>query len=125
MDNYIEKVKRTECDYNEDTDARLLSLIRVLHGAMGLCSETGEFVDRLKRRIYYGEETDWTNLKEEAGDLLWYIAIIIDSCGTTFEQCMEKNIAKLKARYPEKFTEEDALNRDLREERKVLEDGQE
>ena len=78
-------------------------------------------IDALKKHIYYGKDLDKVNLREEAGDLLWYISIMLDVLGTTYEECMQINIEKLAARYPNKFTEEDAIKRDLKKERKILE----
>lgn len=60
------------------------------------------------------------NLKEELGDKLWYAALALDELKSTFEETMEANIKKLRARYPNKFTEEDAINRDLEKERAAL-----
>jgi NTP pyrophosphatase (non-canonical NTP hydrolase) len=96
----------------------------LLHASMGLVTESGEFQDALKKHIFYGRELDTTNLKEEIGDLLWYCAIALEALGTDFEAVMQTNIDKLKARYPEKFTEEKAENRNLVRERKILENGQ-
>jgi len=55
------------------------------------------------------------------GDLFWYLAIACDELGVEFESLMETNIAKLKARYGEKFSEHKAENRDLDSERRILE----
>jgi NTP pyrophosphatase (non-canonical NTP hydrolase) len=99
----------------------IIQNLRILHGAMGLCTETGEVMDALKRFFLYGKKLDFVNLQEECGDLFWYIALIADAVGFTFEDTFEKNIAKLKARYPNRFTEFDALNRNLEKERKILE----
>lgn len=60
-------------------------------------------------------------MKEEIGDLLWYMSRIADTCGFTLEEAMATNVAKLKARYGDKWTQEAALNRDLKLEREVLE----
>jgi NTP pyrophosphatase (non-canonical NTP hydrolase) len=68
-------------------------------------------------------ELDITNLKEEAGDQLWYLAGVMRLLDTTFEEEADRNIAKLKARFGDKFSEEAALNRDLDIERNVLEDA--
>lgn len=95
--------------------------IRLLHAAMGLCTETGEFMDMLKKHILYGKPLDEVNLKEELGDQLWYTALALDELRSTFENCFATNINKLRARYPNKFTELDALNRNLDKERKILE----
>jgi len=95
--------------------------IRLLHAGMGMCTEAGEFQDELKCCIFYGRSLDESNLAEECGDLLWYIAEALNALGVTMETVMHQNIAKLKVRYPEKFSSDDALNRDLEQERKALE----
>lgn len=118
---YIKAAKRTEsaaAPLNmkfSDVDNRLL------HAAMGLCTESGEMLDGLKKCFFYGKPSDRVNMVEELGDLLWYIAIACDALGVTFEEVMERNKAKLKKRFPNKFTEEHALFRNLDEERKELE----
>ena len=100
-----------------------LRTMRLLHAAMGIDTESGEFMDMIKKHILYGKDIDITNLVEEAGDLLWYIALALDELGVSFDYVMDRNIAKLRARYPKKFTEHDALNRDLDNERRVLEEA--
>lgn len=95
--------------------------VRLLHAAMGLCTEAGEFMDMMKKHILYGKPLDEVNLKEELGDKLWYTALALDELKSTFELVFDVNIAKLRARYPNNFTEHDALNRDLDAERKILE----
>lgn len=98
-------------------------LIRLLHCALGLSTEAGEFNDVIKKHIFYGKELDIVNLKEEAGDLLWYLCLLCDETNVDFEDLMTTTINKLKARYPNKFTQESALNRDLVKERDVLDKG--
>ena len=80
----------------------------LLHASMGLVTEAGEFQDMLKKHVFYGKPLDEVNLKEEIGDLLWYCAIALEALDTDFQAVMQTNIDKLKARYPEKFTEEKA-----------------
>ena len=121
--DYIPDVLRTENkDYNGML-SRLVTVdnIRLLHGVMGISTEAGELLDSLKKHIFYGKKLDYVNISEELGDLLYYISVCIDILGTSFEEVMEKNIAKLKARYPDKFTEDKAINRDLNTEREILE----
>lgn len=115
MQDYIKQAIRTESTINDPVIRRLE------HAAIGICTEGGELLDALKKVIFYGKELDTTNMKEEVGDILWYLAILCDALGTDFDTEMQRNIAKLKARYPQKFTSENALNRDLEKERKVLE----
>lgn len=95
--------------------------IRLLHAAMGLCTEAGEFMDMMKKHILYGKPLDEVNLREELGDKLWYTALALDELKSTFEATFDVNIAKLRARYPNNFTEKDALNRNLPKERQILE----
>ena len=95
-------------------------LIRLLHGAMGAATESGELVDSIKRNLFYGKELDIINLVEEIGDILWYLSILLDCVNSSFEEAMRKNIDKLRVRYPNKFTNSEAINRDLAKEREQL-----
>lgn len=102
-----------------DGDGEKMS--RLLHGMIGVCTEIGELQDMVKKHLIYGKAFDQVNVLEECGDVLWYVALALDACGCTLSECMERNIAKLKARYPQGFTEEAALTRDLDAERRKLE----
>lgn len=93
----------------------------ILHGALGISTEAGEILDAVKKSIFYGKPFDLVNLQEEIGDCFWYLAILAKEAGMSFEDIMAQNINKLKTRYPDKFTEEKALNRDLIAERRELE----
>lgn len=123
---YIELVTKTEPtldDYEKIIKRLTPQSMRLLHAAMGLCTEAGEFLDQLKKHIMYGKELDETNLAEELGDGNWYEAIAINELQRSFESIWERNIAKLKARYGDEFNEDDALNRDLENERNILVTG--
>ena len=113
----------TESPVDEAMVSRASSkqVIRLLHGAMGLVTEAAEILDALKKHIYYGKPLDLVNISEEQGDVEWYQAILSDEVGKDLDAAMETNIAKLKARYGDKFSEERALNRDLDIERGILE----
>ena len=121
--SYQEDALRTaSCDY-EAIESRLKGpkMINLLHSAIGLATEAAEALDMLKKHIYYGKPLDIVNFKEELGDGLWYAAIGAEACSSTIEEIQETNISKLRARYPEKFTEDKAENRNLAVERKILE----
>lgn len=94
-----------------------------IHGIIGAATECGELLEALSLALHDDDTLglDAVNIKEETGDVFWYLAILAKSQGFTFEECQETNIAKLRKRYPDKFTEYDALNRNLDVERKVLE----
>jgi NTP pyrophosphatase (non-canonical NTP hydrolase) len=121
--NYAENVLRTEAPITEVLKERLTNedTIRLLHAGMGLCTEAGEFMDMLKKHIFYGKPLDMPNLKEEIGDTYWYTGVAIDVLRTTINEVMTVNIEKLRARYPEKFTEVNAIDRNLEKERTILE----
>lgn len=121
--DYIQDAIRTESTDFKAMDERLGEdgTKRLLHAGIGMATEAGEFLDALKKHIFYGKELDRVNLKEEMGDLFWYLAIACDELGVEFEPLMETNIAKLKARYGEKFSEVRAEKRDLGTEREILE----
>lgn len=120
--DYIQNAIRTETqDFSGIQERFTKENIRLLHACIGLCTEAGEALDALKKHLYYGKELDKVNLKEEMGDLFWYMAIMADTLDIEFEEIMTKNINKLKARYGDKFSEDKAINRDLDTEREILE----
>jgi len=95
---------------------------RLIHGILGLTSESGEIADTLKRWLYYSQPLDEDNLKEEIGDLLWYVALICNTLEIQMSDCMESNIRKLQKRFPEKFDKELAKeeNRDRKSEMEAV-----
>lgn len=108
--NYQSNAKRTDREaYNE------ISLTenqkRILHHSIGIAGESGELVDAIKKHIFYGQELDIVNVKEETGDLLWYISNLLSSIGSSFEEVLEMNELKLQKRYKKGFSEEEAKNR--------------
>ena len=120
---YKEMVLKTESSDLNAMSSRLKDkrALRLLHGSCGIATEAGELLDAMKKHIFYGKEIDIVNVVEELGDLMWYTAIILDELGVEFEDVMDKNINKLKARYGNKFSEHSANSRDLNKERKILE----
>jgi NTP pyrophosphatase (non-canonical NTP hydrolase) len=89
----------------------------LLHAAIGFSTEAGELLDIFKKLVYYEKPVDIDNLKEEIGDAFWYLSIFTRLLDLDPHEIMEENIAKLKQRYPEKFTTEDAINRDYDKEK--------
>lgn len=93
----------------------------IIHGIIGAATETGELLELLFATVIEGKPFDSVNLDEETGDAFWYFALLAKASGFTFEDAQRKNIAKLRMRYGEKFSEFDALNRNLIAERSILE----
>lgn len=97
------------------------SSVRLLHGILGVATEAGEMLEALRKGLN-SEGFDTVNLFEECGDNQWYIAAMLRVMGKTFTDAEVTNIAKLRKRFPNKFTEFDANNRNLMGERTTLED---
>lgn len=96
---------------------------RVFHALLGIITEAGELSDALLNAVT-GGGIDAVNLQEEAtGDMGWYRAILNDELGLDEYQGLTNVINKLRTRYPDKFTNELAANRNLEAERKHLEVG--
>ena len=96
---------------------------RVFHALLGIITEAGELSDALLNAVT-GGGIDAVNLQEEAtGDIGWYRAILNDELGLDEYQGLTNVINKLRTRYPDKFTNELAANRNLEAERKHLEVG--
>ena len=71
----------------------------VAHGIIGVVSETLELGDNLLTTLFGGDELDTQNIKEEVGDILWYLARLARACDFTLSEAMEANIAKLEVRH--------------------------
>lgn len=84
---------------------------RLIHAAMGISGEAGELIDAVKKHIMYGKALDVDNIKEELGDSLWYMALMLDLIGSSFEEVMALNHDKLEKRFPGGFTEKLAQER--------------
>ena len=108
--------------WTENTCAKLdSSLMDNIHMILGLCTEVAELQDIIKKHIAYKKDIDWVNAKEELGDLMFYVASFCRINNFDLEEILETNVEKLESRYPDKFTEHHALNRDLPKEREILE----
>nr|WP_302596960.1 nucleoside triphosphate pyrophosphohydrolase family protein [uncultured Cellulosilyticum sp.] len=83
----------------------------LLNGALGLSGEAGEVVDIIKKHIYQGHELNKVRIKEELGDVMWYVSELCNAIGIKLSDVMETNIAKLKERYPNGFEANRSINR--------------
>lgn len=94
-----------------------VTFVRLDHGAAGVGSEAGEIAEHVKHVRFHGKALDKEHLIKEAGDLLWYLAEMATGLGTTLEEIADRNVAKLRARYPEgHFTVGRSENRDIERE---------
>ena len=84
----------------------------ITNGAMGLCGESGEVIDLVKKWRAQGHELDRVHLTEELGDVAWYLAETATAIGAELEDVLRANIEKLMKRYPEGFAAERSVNRE-------------
>lgn len=92
----------------------------LLHSALGVAGEAGEFVDCVKKHTVYGRPLDKANAVEELGDLLWFVALGCKALGVSMATVAEQNIAKLRQRYPDQYSDELAAARLDKEEQTCL-----
>ena len=88
----------TELDVEHDADVP-----RLLTAALGLTAEAGEFTEVVKKIVLQGKpynEDNVFHMKRELGDICWYLAQACMALDTTFDEVIEMNVDKLKARYP-------------------------
>jgi NTP pyrophosphatase (non-canonical NTP hydrolase) len=83
----------------------------LINGVMGLCGEAGEAIDIVKKHLHQGHPLDKEALVKELGDIAWYLAETATALGVSLEEVMERNIEKLKKRYPQGFSSENSQNR--------------
>jgi NTP pyrophosphatase (non-canonical NTP hydrolase) len=84
----------------------------LINGVMGLCGESGEAIDIVKKHLHQGHELDREKLMKELGDIAWYLAETAYALDVELDDVLEGNIAKLKARYPEGFDTEKSVHRE-------------
>lgn len=75
----------------------------LINGALGLTGEAGEVSDLLKKGIFHGKGIDMLHLKEEIGDVCWYIALLCEAANFDLDEILAFNDNKLKERYPDGF----------------------
>lgn len=129
-DNYIPLVERLNDQVSELLESGRKDRVnveqsetlnfRVVHGLLGIMTESSEIAEHLLTHLNTGE-IDPVGIIEEISDGNWYNSILCDELDLDFEKGLENVISKLRIRYPEKFDETMAANRNLEAERKELE----
>lgn len=83
----------------------------LVHAALGLCSEAGEFTSIVKRAAIYDVEVtaDMRNhMYEELGDVIWYAALAATKLGVNLSSVAEMNVEKLRQRFPRSYSDQAA-----------------
>ena len=84
----------------------------LINGVMGLCGESGEVIDLVKRHLAQGHDLDRDAMIKELGDVAWYLAETAWALDVSLEDVCRGNIEKLKKRYPEGFSAERSIHRE-------------
>ncbi len=84
---------------------------RALHAVVGISGEAGELIDTIKKTWIYGKPLDMGNIIEECGDVLFYVAALLNQYDLKMSDAINANYAKLAKRYPEGFSEKAAQER--------------
>jgi len=84
----------------------------LINGVMGLCGESGEAIDIVKKWLAQGHELDREKLAKELGDIAWYLAETAWALGIPLEDILRANIDKLRKRYPQGFAVENSIHRE-------------
>ena len=99
----LESLKQSFIDIEKNSD---IKTPRLLTAALGLGSETGEFVEIVKKMFLQGKppsEENIFHMKRELGDIMWYWVTACASLGLDPYEVISENQEKLAARYGEKF----------------------
>lgn len=126
LSEYQKQAARTEGDYptvaERFVNDKEVNSFKLNHAVIGITGEAGELASAIQRAYYYGQGVDKANIVEELGDLLWYIALACNTLGVEMSDVMNRNIAKLQKRYPDKYTDAHAAeqNRNRVAEREVI-----
>jgi NTP pyrophosphatase (non-canonical NTP hydrolase) len=84
---------------------------QLANAALGLAGEAGEVADAMKKHLFHAHPLDRDAIVKELGDCLWYVAAMATAIGVTLDEVGERNIEKLRRRYPDGFSAERSLNR--------------
>lgn len=83
----------------------------LINSVMGLCGESGEAIDIVKKWMAHGHDLDKEHLTKELGDIAWYLAEAATALDVSLEEILQANLDKLKKRYPEGFETKRSLVR--------------
>ena len=84
----------------------------LINSVMGLCGESGEAIDIVKKWLAGGHPLDREHLAKELGDVAWYLAEAATALDLDLEDILRANLEKLERRYPDGFSTEKSVGRD-------------
>lgn len=107
-EEFVMNLKKSGKDIQENLS---ISDYDIIHMAMGLAGEVGELVDAVKKATIYNQKIDMENIKEELGDLEFYMEGMRQAVGLKREEIIEHNMNKLKIRYGDRYSDQAAKER--------------
>lgn len=105
INEYQKEAMRTASGMNYEHNGILIN------AALGLCGESGEVADIVKKATFQGHEFDKEHIAKELGDVAWYLAVGAQAIGYDLETVFQMNVDKLRKRYPEGFDADKSLHR--------------
>ena len=84
----------------------------LINAVMGLCGESGEAIDIVKKHLFQGHELDRQKLAKELGDIAWYLAEAATALDIDLDDIFTANIEKLRKRYPDGFDTQRSICRE-------------
>lgn len=104
INEYQKEALRTASGMNKE-------IPMIVNGVLGLCGESGECADMVKKHLFQGHELDTEHMAKELGDVAWYIAVSAYAIGYDLETILQMNVDKLRKRYPDGFETDKSLHR--------------
>lgn len=104
INEYQKEALRTASGMNKE-------IPMIVNGVLGLCGESGECADMVKKHLFQGHELDTEHMAKELGDVAWYIAVSAHAIGYDLETILQMNVDKLRKRYPDGFETDKSLHR--------------
>jgi NTP pyrophosphatase (non-canonical NTP hydrolase) len=92
-------------------NARLTDTERLLDAAAGLAEESGEILGLVRKHAFQAHPLATDRLRTELGDALWCLSVTAKSAGFTLEEVAQANVAKLRARYPDGYSDRASVER--------------
>jgi NTP pyrophosphatase (non-canonical NTP hydrolase) len=102
--DYLVETERTAGHFDDPQEALLFALV-------GMLGEGGEVAELLKKHIWHKHPLDRAQIKGEIGDMVWYLARLLQALGIPLEDVLDYNIGKLRRRYPNGFNTDDSIHR--------------
>jgi hypothetical protein len=102
-------------------DTEVLDInIRLYHSIIGISCQSVELAKALVDNILY-VEYDYDKICDNLRNIRWYLSFGYDEMGIQWDASFGAVIEKLRIRYPDKFSSQHAITRDLDAERVALE----